>query len=245
MWTNRQKRLGLWISAAVLAAGKGWVLAMLAMLAAKRRLRVAARGSGPGAKRRRPCPPLRAAAPWTGRDEGRPDHQPVASGQGRTRGWTKEARQAREGGCSIRGRRFRVGVLWAVLCRTPEQVPPACLDGSPGMACHRLPGPGVLPKRNSGKAQDGGDGRQDQAADSPAPGSGPSLPGQHPSPQVTQVLAHSGSLLARIFRVGRGFGYGKSGIVRCRPARTWPANALGAPYSGFGALSVSRLPLKR
>jgi len=50
-------------SAPVLAAGKGWVLAMLAMLAAKRRLRVAARGSGPGAKRRCPCPPLRAAAP--------------------------------------------------------------------------------------------------------------------------------------------------------------------------------------
>ena len=37
---------------------------MLAMLAAKRRLRVAARGSGPGAKRRRPCPPLRAVAAW-------------------------------------------------------------------------------------------------------------------------------------------------------------------------------------
>ena len=36
---------------------------MLAMLAAEGRLRVAARGSGPGAKRRRPCPPLRAAAP--------------------------------------------------------------------------------------------------------------------------------------------------------------------------------------
>ncbi len=49
-------------SATVLAAGKGWVLPVLAMLAAKRRLRVAARGSGPGAKRRRPCPPLRAAA---------------------------------------------------------------------------------------------------------------------------------------------------------------------------------------
>ena len=48
----------------MLAAGKGWVLAMLAMLAAKRRLRVAARGSGPGAKRRRPCPPLRAVATW-------------------------------------------------------------------------------------------------------------------------------------------------------------------------------------
>ena len=60
MWTNRQKRLGLWISAAVLAAGKGWVLAMLAMLGPKRGLRVAVRGSGPGfaalALRCAPCP---------------------------------------------------------------------------------------------------------------------------------------------------------------------------------------------
>jgi len=46
----------------VLTAGKGWVLAVLAMLGPKPGLRVAARGSGPGAKRRRPCPPLRAAA---------------------------------------------------------------------------------------------------------------------------------------------------------------------------------------
>ena len=58
------KTAWLALSAPVLAAGKGWVLAMLAMLAAKGRLRVAARGSGPGAKRRRPCPPLRAAAAW-------------------------------------------------------------------------------------------------------------------------------------------------------------------------------------
>ena len=50
--------------ASVLAAGKGWVLAMLAMLGPKPGLCVAARGSGPGAKRRRPCPPLRAAAAW-------------------------------------------------------------------------------------------------------------------------------------------------------------------------------------
>ena len=48
----------------MLAAGKGWVLAMLAMLGPKPGLRVAARGSGPGAKRRRPCPPLRAVAAW-------------------------------------------------------------------------------------------------------------------------------------------------------------------------------------
>ena len=48
--------------ATVLATGKGWVLAMLPVLAAKRRLRAGPRGSGPGGKRRRPCPPLRAAA---------------------------------------------------------------------------------------------------------------------------------------------------------------------------------------
>ena len=48
----------------MLATGKGWVLAMLAMLGPKPGLRVAARGSGPGAKRRRPCPPLRAGAAW-------------------------------------------------------------------------------------------------------------------------------------------------------------------------------------
>ena len=56
----------------MLATGKGWVLPVLAMLAAKRRLRVAARGSGPGAKRRRPCPPLCAEAEWRCRDEGCP-----------------------------------------------------------------------------------------------------------------------------------------------------------------------------
>ena len=55
----------------VLATGKGWVLPVLAMLAATR-LRVAARGSGPGAKQRRPCPPLRAVAAWKRRDEERP-----------------------------------------------------------------------------------------------------------------------------------------------------------------------------
>jgi len=72
----------------VLAAGKGRVLPVLAMLAAKRRLRVAARGSGPGAKRRRPCPPLRAAAAERRRDEERPapSTPPPA---GRTRNWTR------------------------------------------------------------------------------------------------------------------------------------------------------------
>ena len=56
----------------MLTAGKGWVLAMLAMLSPKPGLRVAARGSGPGAKQRRPCPPLRAVAARRRRDEGRP-----------------------------------------------------------------------------------------------------------------------------------------------------------------------------
>ncbi len=58
--------------ATVLAAGKGWVLPVLAMLGPKLGLRVAARGSGPGAKRRRPCPPLRAVPQWKCRDKGRP-----------------------------------------------------------------------------------------------------------------------------------------------------------------------------
>ena len=89
----------LWITsvgATVLAAGKGWVLPVLAMLAAKRRLRVAARGSGPGAKRRRPCPPLRAAAAGWRRDEGRPDPSTCGLRPGSNkglmgRGWMKQA----------------------------------------------------------------------------------------------------------------------------------------------------------
>ena len=40
--------------AAVLTPVKGWVLAVLAMLAPETALRVAAGGSGPGAERRRP-----------------------------------------------------------------------------------------------------------------------------------------------------------------------------------------------
>jgi hypothetical protein len=59
----------------VLAAGKGWVLAILAMLAPKWALRVAPGGSGPGAKRRRPCPLLRAVAAGWRRDERRPTHR--------------------------------------------------------------------------------------------------------------------------------------------------------------------------
>ena len=69
---DKIKRGRFGLGAPVLAAGKGWVLAVLAMLAAKRRLRVAARGSGPGAEWRRPCPPLRAVAAQRRRDEGRP-----------------------------------------------------------------------------------------------------------------------------------------------------------------------------
>ena len=83
----------------MLAAGKGWVLPVLAMLAAEWRLRVAARGSGPGAKRRRPCPPLRAVPNRGCRDEGRPatTDAPRALPRGRrTKGWT--GKRAREGG---------------------------------------------------------------------------------------------------------------------------------------------------
>ena len=82
------------VSAPVLATGKGWVLAMLAMLAAKGRLRVAARGSGPGAKPRRPCPPLCAGAWRRCRDEGRPatiDAQEGLPARRRTKGWRQTA----------------------------------------------------------------------------------------------------------------------------------------------------------
>jgi len=72
----------------VLAAGKGRVLPVLAMLAAKRRLRVAVRGSGPGAKRRRPCPPLRAAAAGRRRGEERPEPS-TSPPAGRTRNRTR------------------------------------------------------------------------------------------------------------------------------------------------------------
>ena len=69
---------------------------MLAMLAAKRRLRVAARGSGPGAKRRRPCPPLRAAAAGWRQDEGRPDPSTPSLRPGSNKGLTgKRAGQGR------------------------------------------------------------------------------------------------------------------------------------------------------
>ena len=70
----------------MLATGKGWVLPVLAMLAPKGALRVAARGSGPGAKRRRPCPPLCAVAAWRRRDEGRPDHSTPRLRRGSNKG---------------------------------------------------------------------------------------------------------------------------------------------------------------
>ena len=74
--------------ATVLAPGKGWVLAMLPMLPAKWRVRVGPRGSGPGAKRRRPCPPLRAAAAGWRRDEGRPDPSTPGLRPGSNKGLT-------------------------------------------------------------------------------------------------------------------------------------------------------------
>ena len=46
---------------------------MLPVLPAKQRVRAGPRGSGPGAKGRRPCPPLCAAAAGWRRDKGRPD----------------------------------------------------------------------------------------------------------------------------------------------------------------------------
>ncbi len=84
----------------MLAAGKGWVLPVLAMLGPKPGLRVAARGSGPGAKRRRPCPPLRAVPSRACRDEGRPANQrPRALPRGRRTkgGWTGLGQQCAPG----------------------------------------------------------------------------------------------------------------------------------------------------
>ena len=69
----------------MLAAGKGWVLPVLA---AKGRLRMAARGSSPVAKRRRPCPPLRVAATRWRRDEGRPDPSTPGLRPGSSKGLT-------------------------------------------------------------------------------------------------------------------------------------------------------------
>ena len=52
-------------------------------------LRVAARGCGPGAKRRRPCPPLCAVAAWRRRDEGRPDTSTPRLRRGSNKGLDK------------------------------------------------------------------------------------------------------------------------------------------------------------
>ena len=78
------------VGATVLAAGKGWVLAVLAMLGPKPGLRVAVRGFGPGAKRRHPCPPLRAAAAGWRRDEGRPDPSTPGLQPGSNKGLTRK-----------------------------------------------------------------------------------------------------------------------------------------------------------
>ena len=89
------------------------------MLAPKRALRVAPRGSGPGAKRRRPCPPLRAAAPWTGRDEGRPDQSTRGLRPGSNNGLDKEAswpgRKAAQSGADGSG---------SACCGLPSAGPP-------------------------------------------------------------------------------------------------------------------------
>ena len=65
----------------MLAAGKEWVLPVLATRSARSRaLRVAAPGSGPVAKGRRPCPPLRAVAAGQRRDERCPNYRLPTSG---------------------------------------------------------------------------------------------------------------------------------------------------------------------
>ena len=69
---------------------------MLPVLPAKRRVRAGPRGSGPGAKRRRPCPPLRAAAAGGRRDKGRPDPSTPGLRPGPNKGLTgKQARRGR------------------------------------------------------------------------------------------------------------------------------------------------------
>ena len=190
MWTNYRKRLGPVDKCPGARCGQGVGPRHARHARARNRaLCVAARGSGPGAKRRRPCPPLRAGAPRRGRDEGRPDQQPVASGQGRTRGCTRK--QAGSEARSPNPRPTAPG--WRVAsCSRP------CCGTRTAFA-----GPASA---SAGRS----------------------------SPRSPWLLAYPA------FRVGRSSGRGKSGIVRCWPAKTWPANALGAPYSGFGALSAPR-----
>jgi len=115
----------------VLAAGKGRVLPVLAMLAAKRRLRVAARGSGPGAKQRRPCPPLRAVTARKRRDEGRPAASTPGLRPGSNKGLTRKESQV-DAVLSSRGRAKD----------QPMPVTRSLCCGPLDIACYRSPGSG-------------------------------------------------------------------------------------------------------
>ncbi len=145
----------------------------------------AARGSAWLRSRRQAAPPLpsaarRGALNRSGRGASR--HSTHGLRPGSNKGLDKQERRlAREKRPSIRSRQLRIGASRAIPCRNPEQVPPACLDDKPSMARHRLPGTGVLPQRNSSKAQAGSDDCQDQAANGSVPDMKPSLPGQHSS----------------------------------------------------------------
>ena len=94
---------------------------MLPVLPAERRVRAGPRGSGPGAKRRRPCPPLCAAAAKWRRDEGRPEPSTPGLRPGSNKGLDK--------GINAQGRRTRAvqGAKWGFPC------PQACegLSGLP------------------------------------------------------------------------------------------------------------------
>ena len=61
------------------------------------------------------------------------------------------------------------------------------------MARYRPRRPDLVPKRDGGKAQAGGDGYQDNAAHGRAPDAGSPSPGQHPSLQLVQIPAHPSS----------------------------------------------------
>ena len=162
----------------------------------------------------------------------------MASGQGRTKGCTRKQASSGERP-SIRSWQLRVGASQAVPCWNSEQVPPACLDDKPNMACHRLPGTGVLPQRNGGKAQAGSDGCQDQTANGPVPDMRPSLPGQHPPLQLVQAPAHPGSPFGLAFHVGRSSSSGRLGIVRRRPAGMARKRARSAVQRLWGVFRTS------
>ena len=118
----------------MLAAGKGWVLAMLAMLGPKPGLRVAARGSGPGAKRRRPCPPLRAGASWK------------ASGRRASR--RIDAKRACRPGVEQRADR-EAGQAEAVPLLTPATAWPVEALGRPYRGLSAFSAPGTPAKRQT------------------------------------------------------------------------------------------------